>query len=202
MAAYFFSLGEHYAARAATTPVLWLVLIGHGLFAYLTADFMSGLFHFLADNFGNPETPIVGKVFIYAFREHHVDPKAITRHGFVETNGANCLISLPGLIYFYYASAPVADFTFRAFMVFFFFSIFLTNQIHKWAHTDNPPAFVRLIQRLHLILPPLHHDVHHHAPYDKYYCITSGWLNAPLHALHFFPGLKRVLRWSAHSTNQ
>jgi len=194
-AAYLASTFYNYADRSLTSENLWLILIWYAVLAYITADFISGLFHFLADNFGNPDTPIVGKVFIYAFREHHVDPKAITRHGFVETNGANCLISLPGMIYFYYASAPVADFTFRFFFVCFFFSIFLTNQIHKWAHQDAPSKLVQFFQRIHLILPPMHHDVHHHAPYDKYYCITSGWLNAPLNAVHFFQGLKRVLSY-------
>lgn len=189
------SLVSHYEARCATTAHLWLQLILYALLAWLMADFVSGFVHFLADNFGTPETPIVGKVFVYAFREHHVDPKAITRHSYVETNGANSLVSLPWMLYVYYASSPVADFTFRFFMVFFFLSIFMTNQIHKWSHMDSPPYAVALLQRLHIILPPAHHDIHHVAPYDKYYCITCGWLNAPLNSLHFFQAVKKVLRW-------
>ncbi|EQA44581.1 kua-ubiquitin conjugating enzyme hybrid localization domain protein [Leptospira broomii serovar Hurstbridge str. 5399] len=62
-------------------------------------DFISGFVHFLGDSFGNERTPYIGKVFIFPFREHHADPKGITRHDFVETNGNNCLVSLPKLIY-------------------------------------------------------------------------------------------------------
>lgn len=196
VAFYSYSLVENYSARSEASNALWLELILYALFAYITADFVSGLVHFLADNFGNPETPFFGKVFIFAFREHHVDPKAITRHSFVETNGANSLVSLPGLIYFYYASAPVADFTFRFYFIFFYLSIFMTNQIHKWSHEDKVSGFVAFLQKIHLILPPVHHDIHHRAPYDKYYCITCGWLNPLLNSLHFFQGLKRVLTWN------
>lgn len=195
---YGYSLGTNYSARADISSALWLQLILYALFAYITADFVSGLVHFLADNFGNPDTPVFGKLFIYSFREHHVDPKAITRHSFIETNGANCLVSLPGLIYFYYASSPVVDYTFRFYFLFFYLGIFMTNQIHKWSHTDFPPVFVAWLQRMHIILPPRHHGVHHTPPFDKYYCITCGWLNAPLTSLHFFQALKRVLTWNFH----
>lgn len=193
---YAYSLAESYPARSEVSAALWLQLVLYALFAYVTADFVSGLVHFLADNFGNPETPFFGKVFVFAFREHHVDPKAITRHAFVETNGANSLVSLPGLIYFYYESAPVADFTFRFYFLVFYLSIFMTNQIHKWSHADKISAFVAALQRWHVILPPQHHDVHHKAPYDKYYCITCGWLNPLLNRVHFFQGLKQVLTWT------
>lgn len=193
---YGYSLSESYSARSEISSGLWLQLILYALFAYITADFISGLVHFLADNFGNPNTPILGKLFIVPFREHHVDAKGITRHSFAETNGANSIVSLPGLIYFYYASAPVADFTFRFYFLVFYLSIFMTNQIHKWSHMDQPPAYAAFLQRLKLILPPEHHDIHHHAPYDKYFCITCGWLNPLLNSLHFFQGLKRVLTWN------
>jgi len=192
---FVYSAVTNYSARAEQSSLLAVQLVLYALFAYITADFVSGLVHFLADNFGNPETPFFGKVFIYAFREHHVDPKAITHHAFVETNGANCLVSLPGLIYFHHASASVLDYTFRFYFLVFYLGIFLTNQIHKWSHLDNPPRLIAALQRWHLILPPAHHAIHHAAPYDKYYCITCGWLNAPLQQLHFFQALKKVLRW-------
>jgi ubiquitin-conjugating enzyme E2 variant len=71
--------------------------------------------------------------------------------------------------------------------------VLFTNQFHKWSHLDRPPRLVAFLQKLHLILPPEHHAVHHRAPYAKYYCITTGWLNEPLHRLGFFQGLERTI---------
>ena len=74
----------------------WLVLTAV-LLGYLAADLVSGLVHWAADTWGSPDLPVIGPAVLGPFREHHRDPLAITRHDFVETNGNNCLISLPVL---------------------------------------------------------------------------------------------------------
>lgn len=66
--------------------------------AYLAADLDSGFVHFLADNFGSEETPILGPNFIGPFRDHHVDPTGITRNDFVDNNGNNSLASAPFML--------------------------------------------------------------------------------------------------------
>ncbi|HTO99410.1 MAG TPA: fatty acid desaturase family protein [Myxococcales bacterium] len=176
--------------RVRSTP--WLALTAF-MVGFLAADFTSGVVHWAADTWGTPDWPIIGKALIRPFREHHVDPREITRHDFVETNGNNCFISTPTAV----AAALLPEGTAWFFVAAATFSmclaIFGTNQFHKWAHTDTPPAAVRLLQRANLVLPPDHHAVHHRAPYVKYYCITVGWMNEPLFRLRFFQVLETVI---------
>ena len=178
------------APRAAANPFLALSAF---MLGFVAADFTSGFVHWLADTWGTPEWPIIGKALIRPFREHHVDQKEITRHDFIETNGNNCFISIvpaasaallpDGTVWFFAAAVTFS----------MCFAIFGTNQFHKWAHMDAPPRLVRLLQRANLVLPPEHHAIHHTAPYAKYYCITVGWLNEALFRLRFFQTLEKVV---------
>lgn len=165
------------------------------MLGFVAADFVSGVVHWLADTWGSVDLPIIGPALIRPFREHHVDPKAITRHDFVETNGNNCFVCIApvaltaGLV-------PFESWTgvFAGVLVFSLcLWIFCTNQFHKWSHLDDPPPAIAALQKLSLILPRDHHSVHHTAPYATYYCITVGWLNEPLHRLRFFRVLERMV---------
>jgi plasmanylethanolamine desaturase len=165
------------------------------MLGFVAADFVSGLVHWLADTWGSPDLPLVGRALIRPFREHHLDPKEITRHDFIETNGNNCFICIaPVTLTAAFVSFEGWGGVFAGVVVSSLcFWIFCTNQFHKWSHLDEPPPLVAALQRLSLILPRDHHSVHHTAPYATYYCITVGWLNEPLHRLRFFPALEALV---------
>lgn len=161
------------------------------------ADFSSGMVHWLADTFGSTDTPILGPNFIRPFREHHTDPEGITRHDFVEVNGNNCVvIMLFGMPLF--LLIPNTSDTWAIWLELALLSqfagVFATNQIHKWSHQEDPPAFARLLMKMGVIMSVDHHNVHHTAPFDTYYCITTGWLNPVFEKLGIFPKLERFVR--------
>ena len=52
---------------------------------------------------------------------------------------------------------------------------------------------LKVLQKLHIILPPGHHQLHHSSPYDTYYCITTGWLNWPLAKIGFYRHAERFI---------
>jgi ubiquitin-conjugating enzyme E2 variant len=174
----------------------WLVLSAV-LVGYLAADFVSGFVHWMADTWGSANMPVLGKAFVRPFREHHVDEKAITRHDFIETNGNNCAISIPVAIMCVAMPHTSSMWVFLAASLgSMIFWVMATNQFHKWSHLDNPPPVIAFFQRVHLILPPAHHQIHHTAPFNKYYCITVGWLNKPLLMFGFFSTLERIVTWA------
>jgi plasmanylethanolamine desaturase len=167
------------------------------LLGILAADFTSGFVHWMFDTWGSIDTPIFGRLAIRTFRHHHVDAKAITRHDFIETNGHNFGLSLPvaiiGVFVVRPATATLVDvFIGMALLALVIFNA-ATSQIHKWAHQDERPRFVHLLQRLRLIVSAEHHAGHHAAPHTRNYCITVGWLNGPLRAVRFFETLERVI---------
>jgi hypothetical protein len=162
----------------------------------LAADLVSGIVHWAADNWGSSSLPGVGAAFIRPFRHHHIDPHAITRHGFLELNGNNFIVSLPLL--WAAASAitsPDGASSLASASFWLSFALFcgLTNQVHSWAHMKNPPRLVRGLQDSGLLLSRQHHHLHHIRPHDCNYCITTGWMNRPLTAIGFFEGVERAI---------
>lgn len=171
-------------------------LLGLACFVgYLAADLGSGTVHWFFDTWLSARTPVLGSMFVRPFREHHVDPLAITRHDFVETNGSNCLATLP-LLLGALALDPAAGGLARAGVVFIVslsLGVFATNQFHSWAHRAENPRWIRLLQRSGLVLRPEHHALHHRAPYLSHYCITTGWMNPLLHHIGYFRALERAI---------
>ncbi|RWS23764.1 transmembrane protein 189-like protein [Leptotrombidium deliense] len=178
------------------------IVLGFTGAGIVTADFLSGFVHWSADTWGTVELPILGKAFIRPFREHHIDPTAIIRHDFIETNGDNFMIIIPGLLYLLYHfrndTRDSIEKNYNWFCYLFLLGIFiaLTNQIHQWAHTYfGLPRWVLFLQDIHLILPRRHHRIHHVSPHETYFCITTGWLNYPLDLCRFWTALEILVEY-------
>lgn len=178
-------------------PATWLAFGAALPLGYALADLISGVAHWLADRFGTPATPVIGGMFIAPFREHHTDPMGITRHDFIEVNGGNCTLLIPIVLGVALAGPsapgqwPAVFFTGGALA--FVLSVIATNQFHKWAHQEQPPRAVRWLQRHRVILSKEHHALHHTAPFDTNYCITTGWMNGPLERFALFVRAERLL---------
>lgn len=149
----------------------------------LLADLTSAVVHWGFDTWGGVRTPVLGRAFIRTFREHHRDQLEMTRHGFVETNGANALLTLFVLVPTALARPDLGGMWGRALVVTVLslsLLIGVTSQIHKWAHATEVPSGARWLQRAGLILSPERHARHHAAPHDRSYAITFGYVDALL----------------------
>jgi plasmanylethanolamine desaturase len=150
---------------------------------YAAADLASGVVHFLLDNFGSPKTPVIGEKFVKPFRDHHVDPMAMTRGDFVAVNADNVFVCLPVLIpVFFLLDAAEHPFV-GVFIVSLVGGVVMTNQLHKWAHVPNVPRLVAVAQRHGVVLSKAHHAVHHSGCNDRNFCITWGGVDIALNRL-------------------
>ena len=156
------------------TGVLIGVLI---LVAYAVADLASGIVHFLLDNFGSPDTPVIGQKFVKPFRDHHVDPMAMTQGDFIAVNADNVFVCLPVIIPAFFFLDVARHPYWGVFLVGLVGGVIMTNQLHKWAHMPTVPRLVAVAQRSGVVLSKEHHSVHHSGAYDSNYCITWGHLD-------------------------
>eukprot|EP01110_Echinostelium_bisporum_P011456 TRINITY_DN5335_c0_g1_i1.p1 TRINITY_DN5335_c0_g1~~TRINITY_DN5335_c0_g1_i1.p1 ORF type:complete len:324 (+),score=60.69 TRINITY_DN5335_c0_g1_i1:188-1159(+) len=194
----FFSIALYRSVAMFSLSNLWVVMCSFVLSMFV-ADFFSGIMHWGADTYGSLETPVFGQSIIRSFREHHVVPTAICHHDFIEANGDNCAITLPFTILAAFNSFDqdnlYALFV-HNFLLFTTFWAALTNQIHKWSHTYKLPWYVSILQDYGIIISKRDHAVHHRNPFDKYYCITNGWLNPVLANIQFWKSLENVITYA------
>lgn len=170
--------------EAASGALDLLTLLASGVVGWLLADLLSGLVHWAGDTLGSERTPVLGPSFIAPFREHHDDPQAMVAHGTVELVGSTALLSLPSLVPVTHLVAFEGRGALRlalgGVLLATLLGVVVTNLVHRWAHMDRPPAVAALLQRTGLILTPARHERHHTAPFDGWFCISSGLLDGLL----------------------
>jgi ubiquitin-conjugating enzyme E2 variant len=191
--AAFLALLAPLAARvwdAAPGGAARVLLIPAALLGYLAADLASGVVHWFCDRFLEEDTPVVGRLLIFPFRDHHRDPRAMTRHGLLELCGNSCLAVSPVLAGALAATpGPFLDGALLAFAL----AVVATNLLHGWAHAERPPGPVAWLQARRLVLAPAAHAAHHARGGRGAYCVTSGWANRWLDRLRVFERLEAGL---------
>lgn len=182
-------VGVHVFAR----PIgAWPVVLGLVL-GWVATDLITGVVHWAGDTWGKPATPLIGRSLIRTFREHHVDPKAITHHGVIQTLGEQAVAAAPIMaLLLLIDPAPHNTFGQTALVTLYVTVVAATasNLFHKWAHMKQPPKAARFFQRLGIIMSMEHHARHHRSPHLDGYCIAIGWLNPLLDRIGFWRGLE------------
>jgi plasmanylethanolamine desaturase len=151
----------------------------------LTADFITGLVHFMLDRYGSPDTPIVGKLIYERNARHHQNPREMIKNSYFRLTWTSWALGfiLVGLCYF--------TGILRWEIVFLLAYGANANVIHKWTHQSDKEngAFIKFLQKTKWVQSRKHHGWHHKAPYDVNYCILTDVLNPVLDKTRFWEGL-------------
>eukprot|EP00887_Chlorella_sp_A99_P005273 scaffold1.g5273.t1 len=147
---------------------------GAGLLAaYVVADFASGVYHWIVDNYGDADTPVLGSQ-IAAFQGHHQRPWTITEREFCNNVHLTCKPAFP------VAAAALAA------------SLGADTPLCHAKKSELPGAVVAL-QDTGLLISRRDHGAHHRPPFDANYAIVSGWTNPLLDGVGFYVALERLV---------
>lgn len=149
---------------------------------YLLADFLIGIYHWIKDTYFDPHTPVIGDLFIWNSRLHHIRPGFVTTFDDTEmflSTAKWTLLWMGPLMYYV---------EFSAFTISLFVTICMNDVIHKYAHIslEERPYWATTMQNIGLFQTQEEHHRHHTYPHDTYYCPITPYLNGPLEKIHFW----------------
>lgn len=159
------------------------------ILAYLLADFIMGVYHWIKDTYFSPFTPIIGKTFIWSSRLHHVKPRYVLEF-------SNSQLFLSSALWTSSWILPLTYFTgLNIFNVVLFLTISINDIVHKYSHATNSetPAIINFLQSAHVIQDHSQHYLHHVCPHDINYCPITPYVNPVLEYFNFWRKLEKII---------
>ncbi|MEP6872205.1 MAG: fatty acid desaturase CarF family protein [Anaerolineaceae bacterium] len=188
-----FYLVFHFDASGLT----WLQFLGALLLGYFFADFASGLVHWGIDTWFD-ERVVFDRAVTIA-REHHTHPQNIFGYGFLEhsTLGSAPSAVVVGLASLVTGWFPVSPVVYSLMTCWWVTStcLFFGTSFHNLGHRRTNSPFIRLLQKLHIVITPQHHLVHHRNDQTVHYCVINGWANGICDRFQVWRGLE----WFVHA---
>lgn len=171
-----------------------LEFIGYIIVSWISADFLTGLFHWWEDRYSDPNWPIIGKLVAEPNLRHHEDPLHFTKGNYFYRNYTTLIPCL--IIFFLIFPNKWCIIPLMASQA---------NEIHCWSHLKCN-WFIRMLQSTGIIQGPKSHLIHHKSPYEVRFCVMTDWLNPFLDTLQFWRLLEVVafkfFGWKVRDANE
>ena len=165
-------------AEYTSSGLSWIDLAAAIVCGYFIADFASGVVHWATDTWFTEND--FGRAIAIA-REHHTHPHHILGYRFIEhaTLGSAPSAVLMWPLTLLILSFPNSVITYILMIFVFMVSLclFFGTSFHNFGHKKARSPIIRLAQRLHLIITPEYHAVHHRGDQTVRYCTVNGWAN-------------------------
>jgi len=160
------------------------------LYAWLLADFLSGLFHYLEDRvFKYPSFSRALDSIILDNEVHHKNPVAMLKYTESENINGSVVFAWPLALILFLLGAPTI-----LWLAVFFASF--ANLVHRFAHTPFKQLnfFIKFMQCTGLFITARHHNKHHYKvrglvdrkSASVRFCVMTNWLNPLLDTVQFF----------------
>lgn len=152
-----------------------LTILAEVIFAWLLADLLSGVGHWVQDAYFTEDSPWPFTEIGRSNALHHRYPRDMIRWPWWQTVNTTVPLSLAGTCLLMWVMGTV--WSLFAWCVCVFATA--SNQIHKWAHMRprELPWWVRLAQDWGILLGREHHSRHHRKLFDSHYCAVNGHCN-------------------------
>ena len=159
------------------------------ILGYFAADIIMGIYHWIKDTYFGPFTPIIGKLFVWGSRLHHVRPKYVTEFSnkdlFLDSSKWVALWIIP--------LACLIGLNF--FLISLFIILSSNDVIHKYAHMSDQerPNWINFLQKIYIFQSHDEHHLHHTYPYITHYCPITPFFNAIFEKIQMWRKLEEYI---------
>ena len=153
------------------------------------ADLLTGFVHWLEDNYGEEDWPIVGRSVIAPNLLHHTQPRAFLENNWWRSADYQVYASI-----FVLGAAFLGGWLCRDLVMVFVIAA-NGNEVHKWAHRTKVEngRFITWLQDHRVIQSRRHHANHHRRLHKSHYCTITLWVNPLLDNTGFWRFLEFLI---------
>lgn len=185
------------ATRYESAGANWYQLVAVFFVGLFLFDWFSGLVHWTYDTWFDEQIPGFQRSVSIA-REHHVLPYHIVGYGFRDQVSysswpAFVFVAPIGVVLSLLAPFTLATYIGVMLCTHVCLGMLFGSHCHLLGHQPAKSRLIRFLQRIHFLISPAYHRVHHSDNHDTRYGVVNGWSNVICDRIGFWRWLERLI---------
>jgi len=156
---------------------------------WVAADFITGIFHWWEDSYGNPNWKIIGKYVVQPNLVHHKQPHKLLEGSYWSRINTTVFgVAIVATLLWLFGLLSWQVIVGLAFCT-------QSNEVHAMSHRPETKTskLVRFLQNIGIFQSKKMHRWHHKAPYETNFCAMSDFCNPILNKIGFFEKLEHLI---------